>query len=124
MNVLVVDDSAAMRKIIIGALAKTDLKGAKMFEAASGKEGFEKFLDGNFAVILSDWNMPEMDGLEFVTKVRRVDKRVKIIMITTEGTFGKLENALDSGVDEYVVKPFTPDVLDRKLKKVMGLKAS
>lgn len=124
MNVLVVDDSAAMRKIIIGALAKTDLKGAKTTEAASGKEAFDKFLDGNFGLILSDWNMPEMDGLEFVTKVRNVDKRVKIIMITTEGTFGKLESALDSGVDEYVVKPFTPDVLDRKIKKLLSGRAS
>jgi two-component system chemotaxis response regulator CheY len=121
MNVLVVDDSAAMRKIIIGALAKTELRGARAVEAASGKEGLDKFLDGNFGMILSDWNMPEMDGLEFVTKVRRVDRKVKIIMITTEGTMGKLENALDQGVDEYVVKPFTPETLDRKIKKLLGI---
>ncbi len=120
MNVLVVDDSAAMRKIIIAALGKTQLKGARTTEAASGKEGLDKFLDGNFTFILSDWNMPEMDGLEFVGKVRRVDTRVKIIMITTEGTCGKLDQALDQGVDEYVVKPFTPDALDRKIRKLMG----
>ena len=120
MNVLVVDDSAAMRKIIIAALGKTQLKGARTTEAGSGKEGLDKFLDGNFALILSDWNMPEMDGLEFVGKVRRVDSRVKIIMITTEGTCGKLDQALDQGVDEYVVKPFTPEALDRKIRKLMG----
>jgi len=120
MNVLVVDDSAAMRKIIISALGKTQLKGARTIEAGSGKEGLDKFLDGNFALILSDWNMPEMDGLEFVGKVRRVDSRVKIIMITTEGTCGKLDQALDQGVDEYVVKPFTPEALDRKIRKLMG----
>ena len=123
MNVLVVDDSAAMRKIIISALGKTQLKGARTIEAGSGKEGLDKFLDGNFALILSDWNMPEMDGLEFVGKVRRVDSRVKIIMITTEGTMGKLEGALDGGVDEYVVKPFTAETLDRKIKKVLGVAA-
>jgi two-component system chemotaxis response regulator CheY len=65
-----------------------------------------------------------MDGLEFVTKVRNIDRRVKIIMITTEGTMGKLENALDQGVDEYVVKPFTPETLDRKIKKLLGVKAA
>jgi two-component system chemotaxis response regulator CheY len=121
MNVLVVDDSAAMRKIIIGALSKTELRGSKTVEAASGKEGLDKFLDGNFGMILSDWNMPEMDGLEFVSRVRRVDQRVKIIMITTEGTCGKLESALDQGVDEYVVKPFTAETLDRKIKKLLGV---
>ena len=121
MNVLVVDDSAAMRKIIISALGKTELKGARTIEASTGKEGLDKFLDGNFGVILSDWNMPEMDGIEFVTRVRKVDSRVKIIMITTEGTMGKLESALDNGVDEYVVKPFTAETLDRKIKKLLGV---
>jgi two-component system, chemotaxis family, chemotaxis protein CheY len=119
MNVLVVDDSSAMRKIIIGTLAKTELKGARIVEAASGKEALDKFYDGNFGFILSDWNMPEMDGLEFITKVRKVDKRVRIIMITTEGTFGKFEQALDEGADEYVTKPFTPEALDRKIKKLL-----
>lgn len=119
MNVLVVDDSAAMRKIVIAALAKTELKGSRIVEAADGKDALNKFFDGNFAFILSDWNMPEMDGLEFVTKVRSVDKRVKIIMITTEGSFGKFETALDEGVDELIVKPFTPEQLDRKIKKLL-----
>jgi two-component system chemotaxis response regulator CheY len=112
-----------MRKIIIAALGKTELRGARTTEAASGKEGLDKFLDGNFGIILSDWNMPEMDGIEFVSRVRKVDKRVKIIMITTEGTMGKLEGALDGGVDEYVVKPFTAETLDRKIKKVLGVAA-
>jgi CheY-like chemotaxis protein len=60
MNVLVVDDSGAMRKIIIAALAKTELRGSRTVEAVSGKDGLDKFLDGNFGMILSDWNMPEM----------------------------------------------------------------
>jgi two-component system chemotaxis response regulator CheY len=120
MHILVVDDSAAMRKIIIAALGKTEFKDARLVEAADGKQAFDKFATGNFGLILSDWNMPEMDGLEFVTKVRRSDRKVKIVMITTEGTFGKLENALDAGVDEYVTKPFTPEMLDRKLRKVFG----
>ena len=121
MNVLVVDDSGAMRKIIIAALAKTELRGSRTVEAVSGKDGLDKFLDGNFGMILSDWNMPEMDGLEFVSRVRKVDNKVKIIMITTEGTMGKLESALDGGVDEYVVKPFTAETLDRKIKKLLGV---
>lgn len=119
MNVLVVDDSAAMRKVIITALGKTDLRTARFIEAADGKEALDKFFDGNFGFIFSDWNMPEMDGLEFVARVRKIDKRVKIVMITTEGTFGKFETALDEGVDELIVKPFTPEALDRKVKKLL-----
>lgn len=124
MNILVVDDSSAMRKIITTTLNKTELKGAKITEAATGKEGLDKFFDGNYSLILSDWNMPEMDGLEFIAKVRRADTRVKIIMITTEGTVGKLDNALETGADEYVTKPFTAETLERKIRKVMGRPAA
>jgi two-component system chemotaxis response regulator CheY len=123
VHILVVDDSAAMRKIIITALSKTEYKGAKVVEAADGKEGLDKFLDGNFGLILSDWNMPEMNGLAFVERVRVADKKVKIIMITTEGTFGKVEDAFDVGVNEYVVKPFTAEGLERKMNKVFGKKS-
>lgn len=118
MNILVVDDSAAMRKIIIAALGKTSLKNSRFVEAEDGKQALEKFYDGNFGLVLSDWNMPEMDGLEFVSRVRKIDSRVKIIMITTEGSIGKFETALEEGVDELIVKPFTPEGLDRKIKKL------
>jgi two-component system chemotaxis response regulator CheY len=118
MKILVVDDSAAMRKIISGSLAKTQYAKERIVEASNGKEAFEKFVDDQFGLVLSDWNMPEMDGLEFVAKVRKVDKKVKIIMITTEGTFGKMEEALDAGLDGYVVKPFTPEALERKINQV------
>ncbi len=118
MNILVVDDSAAMRKIIIAALGKTSLKNSRFVEAEDGKQALDKFYDGNFGLVLSDWNMPEMDGLEFVGRVRKIDSRVKIIMITTEGSIGKFETALEEGVDELIVKPFTPEGLDRKIKKL------
>jgi two-component system, chemotaxis family, chemotaxis protein CheY len=119
MKILVVDDSAAMRKIIGAALAKTSYSKERIVEASNGKEAFDKFVDDQFGLILSDWNMPEMDGLEFVSRVRQVDKRVKIVMITTEGTFGKMEEALDAGLDGYVVKPFTPEALERKINSVL-----
>ena len=119
MKILVVDDSAAMRKIIGAALAKTSYGKERIVEASNGKEAFDKFVDDTFGLILSDWNMPEMDGLEFVSRVRQVDKRVKIIMITTEGTFGKMEEALEAGLDGYVVKPFTPEALERKINSVL-----
>lgn len=120
MKILIVDDSAAMRKIIGASLAKTaSYSKDRIVEASNGKEGFDKFVDDQFGLILSDWNMPEMDGLEFLTKVRKVDKRIKIIMITTEGTFGKMEEALDAGLDGYIVKPFTPEGLERKINAVL-----
>jgi len=116
LNVLVVDDSAVMRKLVIKTLNETEYKPAVVHEAADGAQALQKFqtTDG-INLILSDWNMPQMDGLTFVKKVRERDKKVIILMITTEGTMGKMEDALNNGVDNYVVKPFKADDLQRKL---------
>lgn len=121
INALVVDDSAVMRKLIIRTLNETEYKPATLVEAADGVEALSKFQSASdINVILSDWNMPNMDGLTFVKKVREKDKQVIIVMITTEGTMGKMEEALEEGVDNYVVKPFKADDLGRKLKRAFG----
>ena len=81
-------------------------------------------------LILSDWNMPKMNGLEFVQKVREFEgkslpkdkKPVQIVMVTTEGTIEKVTQAMESGVNEYIVKPFTPETLTKTLKKVLPVR--
>ena len=78
---------------------------------------------GQFALVLTDWNMPEMNGLELVKKVR-ADSRfmdLPIIMVTTEGGKAEVITALKAGVNNYIVKPFTPQVLKEKLGAVMGI---
>lgn len=118
ISALIVDDSAVMRKLIIKTLNETEYKPSKIMEGVDGADALAKFQAAEgINLILSDWNMPNMDGLTFVKKIRERDKQVIILMITTEGTMGKMDAALAEGVDNYVIKPFKADDLGRKLKK-------
>lgn len=122
MKLLVVDDSSTMRRIIKNTLQRLGYE--DIFEAENGVEAWD-ILDKNsdMGVLITDWNMPEMNGLELVKKTR-ADSRfvdIPIIMITTEG--GKVEviTAIKAGVNNYIVKPFTPQVLKEKLEVVLGI---
>lgn len=122
MKLLVVDDSSTMRRIIKNTLQRLGYE--DIFEAENGIEAWD-ILDKNndMGVLITDWNMPEMNGLELVKKTR-ADSRfadIPIIMITTEG--GKVEviTAIKAGVNNYIVKPFTPQVLKEKLEVVLGV---
>ena len=122
MKLLVVDDSSTMRRIIKNTLARLGYK--DILEGADGVEGWNQ-IDSNADVdmLITDWNMPEMNGLELVKKVR-ADNRftdLPIIMVTTEGGKGEVITALKAGVNNYIVKPFTPQILKEKLGAVMGV---
>lgn len=124
MNALVIDDSRAMRRIvgkIVGGL------GFDVIEAENGAEGLKQ-LEANAAeieVVLVDWNMPVMNGIEFVKTVRGRDefRNHKLVMVTTETEPTQMARALMAGVDEFVMKPFTEDILVEKLK-LIGVKMS
>ena len=120
VNALIVDDSGIMRKMVTRSLKETELAQFIFIEAADGVEGLEKFAAGNIDIIFVDWNMPNMTGVEMSTEVRRIEKhRVPIIMITTESTVGKVEEALDdAGIDCFIVKPFTTEALQMKLTPI------
>jgi two-component system, chemotaxis family, chemotaxis protein CheY len=119
LNILVVDDSAVMRKIIKRAIEEGKYADAIITEAGDGVEALKAFNPGKTDLILSDWNMPNMDGLEFVKKARaiRTKKKIVIMMITTEGSTGKMEEAMNNGVDNYIVKPFTSIALEKKIDR-------
>jgi len=122
LKLLVVDDSSTMRRIIKNTLARLGYK--DVLEGADGVEGWNA-LDSNpdVEMLITDWNMPEMNGLELVKKVR-ADERfadLPIIMVTTEGGKAEVITALKAGVNNYIVKPFTPQVLKEKLGAVMGV---
>ena len=122
MKLLVVDDSSTMRRIIKNTLARLGYK--NVLEGADGVEGWNQ-MDSNpdIDMLITDWNMPEMNGLELVKKVRADDrfKDLPIIMVTTEGGKAEVITALKAGVNNYIVKPFTPAVLKEKLGAVMGV---
>lgn len=122
LRFLVVDDSSTMRRIIINTLSRLDYN--NILEAENGIQGWEllnQHTDIN--MLITDWNMPEMNGLELVKKVRS-DSRfndLPIIMVTTEGGKAEVITALKAGVNNYIVKPFTPQVLKDKLSAVLGI---
>jgi two-component system chemotaxis response regulator CheY len=122
LKLLVVDDSSTMRRIIKNTLQRLGHK--DILEGGDGVEGWN-VLNSNPDVdmLITDWNMPEMNGLELVKKVR-ADSRfidLPIIMVTTEGGKAEVITALKAGVNNYIVKPFTPQVLKEKLGAVMGI---
>lgn len=121
MKLLIVDDSSTMRRIIKNTLAR--LSYTDVLEAEHGLDawGIMEKTEG-IDVLITDWNMPEMNGLELVKKVRAQDKYkdMPIIMVTTEGGKSEVITALKAGVNNYIVKPFTPQVLKEKLEDVLG----
>ena len=120
-TVLVVDDSAMMRKIVTKNLKECGFD-CSIVEAADGQQGLEAFQKGGVDVVLSDWNMPNMDGLTMVKEIRKLDpdKKVPIIMITTEGSVDKVKEAVMAGANNYLAKPFTNDTFKEKLGKILG----
>ena len=114
-RVLVADDSSTMRKIILRSLQAVGVPEAT--EAADGSEAVALFKPGEFDLVLTDWNMPGKTGLEVVAEVRQQDADVPIIMITTEAEKGRVLQAIQAGVSDYLVKPFTADTLREKLEK-------
>lgn len=122
MKLLVVDDSSTMRRIIKNTLAR--LGYSEILEGENGIEGWEHMdADPDIGVLITDWNMPEMNGLELVKKVRGDERYtdIPIIMVTTEGGKAEVITALKAGVNNYIVKPFTPQVLKEKLEAVLGV---
>lgn len=115
MKVLVVDDSGIMRKIIIRALNACGL--SDTVEARDGSEGWELFQTKTIDLVLTDWNMPVMNGLEFLREIRGSGSTVPVIMVTTEGEKGKVIEAIQAGVTDYLCKPFEQEDLQRKIDK-------
>jgi two-component system chemotaxis response regulator CheY len=121
LDVLIVDDSAAIRKILQRVLRQTDLNLGEIKEAGDGTEAVEILKDRTFGLILSDINMPQMDGLQLLAKIKEMPhlKNVPVIMITTEGGQGKVMEAVALGATGYVRKPFTADQIKEKLAGVV-----
>ena len=120
-TVLVVDDSAMMRKVVINNLAAAGIE-VTVIEAQNGQDALEKFQGGGIDCVLSDWNMPVMDGITLLREIRKLDpgKTVQVIMITTEGGPDRVKEAVLAGANNYLVKPFTPERFKEKLSKVLS----
>jgi two-component system chemotaxis response regulator CheY len=118
MQVLVVDDSQIMRKIITGALKKLGVN--DMLEASNGQEAVDVMGQRtDVGLVLMDWNMPTMTGIEAVKKMRSSGVKVPVVMVTTEAEKEKVIEAIKAGANDYLIKPFNPKDIQTKLEKFL-----
>ena len=120
LKILAIDDSPTMRRIIVNTLKRAGFN--DVVEASDGKDALAKMKVEKPNFIITDWNMPEMDGLTFVTNVRGNDeyKSVPILMVTTRSVKDDIVEAMKAGVNNYIVKPFTPDTLKAKIDQILA----
>ena len=117
MKILLVDDSKTMRNIQKAVLAQ--LGHTEVQEACDGQDALSKVVACKPDLILVDWNMPNMDGLSFVKAYRQMNKQTPLIMVTTEAEKSRVIEAIKAGVNNYVVKPFTPDLLSQRITETL-----
>jgi two-component system, chemotaxis family, chemotaxis protein CheY len=118
MKILLVDDSRTIRNIqknVLGQLGHSEI-----LEAGDGVEALQVLKTSRPDLMLVDWNMPNMDGLTLVKKVREVDKDLPIIMCTTEAEKARVLEAIKAGVSNYVVKPFTAETMAEKIEQTLA----
>ncbi|MEZ4457514.1 MAG: response regulator [Gemmatimonadales bacterium] len=117
MKCLVVDDSATMRRIVLNALKSIGV--TEVVEAGDGNEGLQA-CDPSIEFIITDWNMPNMGGLDFVKALRANPATAKtpILMVTTRSVQEDILQAVEAGVNGYILKPFTPQVLKEKIAQI------
>ena len=120
LKILAVDDSPTMRRIIINTLKRAGFE--DVIEASDGRDALAKMKVDKFNFVITDWNMPEMDGLTFVTTLRGMPeyKSLPILMVTTRSVKDDIMEALKAGVNNYIVKPFTPEILKEKIDQVLA----
>ena len=121
LKFLVVDDSVTMRRIVANSLK--NLGYADFIEAGDGKEALTKLAtDDSINFVITDWNMPVFSGLDLIKAIRSDDKLAKlpVLMVTTRGIKDDIVDALQSGVNNYVVKPFTPQILKEKIDQILA----
>ncbi len=122
IRVLIVDDSSVMRKIVERALRQAGLEPMVVLEAASGVEGLDALRGGAVQLILSDINMPSMDGLEFLRQLRaqKLADGVPVVMITTESSEEHVRQAIEAGAQGYIRKPFTAEQVKERVLPLLA----
>lgn len=122
MKILLVDDSRTIRNIqknVLGQIGYSDI-----VEAADGIEALNQIAENKPDLVLVDWNMPNMDGITLVRKIRESDKRLPLVMVTTEAEKSRVLEAIKAGVNNYVVKPFTAETLSEKIQQTLAKAAT
>jgi two-component system chemotaxis response regulator CheY len=118
MNVMVVDDAATMRRIVRSLLRELGIKNVR--EAEDGEVAFEDLKRQRADLVVSDWSMPKMTGIELLRAIRQDDdlKHIPVLMVTAESKKENIMEAVQAGVNNYIVKPFNSKTLEEKLNKI------
>jgi len=121
LRVLIVDDSSVMRKIIERSLRQAGIEIGEVAEAGNGADALTEVQKAPFDLILSDINMPAMDGLEFLRNLANIEsaKSIPVVMITTEGSEARVVEALSVGAKGYIRKPFTPQQVKERISPLI-----
>lgn len=120
IRVVVVDDSSLMRQVVKKVIRQTGLDVEEILEANDGREALDIVVKTPVGLILSDINMPRMDGLQMLMQLRQMEEHqdLPVIIVTTEGSDATVEQAMELGATGYVLKPFTPEILAEQLHKI------
>ena len=116
MKALVVDDSMTIRRIVIKALGIVGISDTA--EASDGAEALEAVKKQRFDVILLDWNMPKLSGIDALRALRQTGDKTPVIMVTTEAEKARVIEAIKTGANDYLIKPFSPDQLAEKVRGI------
>ncbi len=118
MKILIVDDFSTMRRIVRGILRQLGFE--NFVEAENGAEALKMVQEGGIDFVVADWNMPVMDGLDLLKNIRAGEgsKDIPVLMVTAEALKENVVEAIKAGANNYVVKPFTPDLLEEKLNVI------
>jgi two-component system chemotaxis response regulator CheY len=124
MKVLIVDDSGVMRKIISRELIALNIAEGNIFEANDGLDAIKQMENSQFDVVLLDWNMPNMLGIDVLKTMRSKGIKSAVMMITTESERANVIQAIQAGANNYLAKPFTKEDFQAKFNQMLGVPAS
>ena len=121
-NVLIVDDSSSMRAIVRKIIKVSGFNIGELLEAADGKEAIKVLTDEWVDLVLTDINMPNMNGLELISEMKKDEmlKSIPVVMVTTEGSEKRIQESMKLGASGYIKKPFLPEEIKRTLSAIMG----
>ena len=121
-NILIVDDSETIRAIVAKTLTIAEVPVSELYQASNGKEALEILKKEWVDIVFADINMPVMDGVEMVTKIRENENlcEINIVVISTEGSSTRIQELQDKGINAYIRKPFTPEQLSSVIKEILG----
>jgi two-component system chemotaxis response regulator CheY len=122
VNILVVDDSLPMRSVIIKTIKVSGYGSANFLQASNGREAIKTLEEQWVDLVITDYNMPGMDGMELISEMKQDEtlRSIPVLVVTTEGSQMRVEEFIKKGAAGYIQKPFTPEVIRMKLNKILG----